>query len=91
MTSKKSNWLIGSTNESALDFFTLAHTAFGFSMAKAGVKMDKTLALAIIWELAEPSLKKAMPEIFPDASGDSALNSITDIIAAGVGHFLGDM
>ena len=64
-----------------MDVFTLGHLATGGALALMGVGPVGAAAFAIGWELLERPLKDALPEIFPHASQDVAVNALWDAAA----------
>ena len=75
-------------NEDAIDRFTLAHAMGGYVMAELGLSWEQTLILSVAWELLEPILKEARPEMFPHPTADSTVNKIADVAATMIGWSL---
>ena len=75
-------------NQPFADRFTLLHLASGFILARLNVSLPHAVALAVIFELAEPSIKENLPQIFPDPSQDSWVNKVGDVLAVALGWWL---
>ncbi len=74
-------------NQFPIDAFTLLHYASGAGMKIVGFSATTALALAVLWEFAEPQLKKRYPSQFPHPSVDSFVNKYFDVIATMVGYY----
>jgi hypothetical protein len=80
---------LGEINYPAFDRFSLAHGFVGAMLGIAGVSGPKALALTIAWELAEPTIKRQAPTIFPRQSLDTPANKLGDGAAWMAGWALG--
>lgn len=74
-------------NQVPIDAFTALHYAGGVGMKVVGLNPPAALALAVLWELAEPPLKQRYPSQFPHPSVDSFANKCFDVIAAMIGYY----
>ena len=54
-------------------------------MGAAGAGLAPTLAVSLLWELAEPSLKASYPASFPSATRDTVANKVGDFASVGAG------
>jgi hypothetical protein len=68
-----------------IDRFTIGHVAWGVMLGLGSVPWWATLGQAVIWELIENPLKRALPQVFPDARPDTFANSFFDIAACMAG------
>jgi len=75
-------------NDLPFDRFTLAHVLVGYLFKTQGVSLGATILISIGWEVIEPTLKEAMPDVFPHAERDSNANKIVDVLAVVVGWTL---
>lgn len=71
----------GEINYPVFDRFTLAHLAIGVFYGLLGLNAWVSLILAVLWEIIENPLKYYFPQVFPNATADSARNSISDTVA----------
>ena len=78
----------GEINHGAFDRFTLVHAAIGAGYALLGLGLGWVVALAILWELAEDTLKAYAPWTFPNATGDTLRNAVVDTLAVIAGWAL---
>jgi hypothetical protein len=68
-----------------VDRYTLGHAALGVMLGLGSVPWWATLGQAVIWELIENPLKRALPQVFPDTRPDTFANSFFDVAACMVG------
>jgi len=73
-------------NVAPIDRYTSAHAGMGVLLARVGVPWWGALLASVGWELAENSLKKARPELFPYSSIDSFWNAAMDTAGVMAGH-----
>jgi len=73
-------------NQNPVDRFTLAHLLAGYAARSIRLTRSQTLMLAIGWEIFEPKLKEAAPQVFPHPSKDSTQNKVFDVIATMIGR-----
>ncbi len=76
---------MGEPNYEPLDAFSALHAAMGGIAGAAGAGLGPTLAVSLVWELAEPSLKRTYPASFPSASRDTLANKVGDFASVGAG------
>ncbi len=77
----------GEVNYGPVDRFTFAHAAAGVGLALADASGPVALAVAIGWEVVEPTLKVKAPALFPYASRDSMTNKVVDVVAVMAGWY----
>lgn len=79
----------GEINGGWVDRFTLVHFCLGVVYAAAGLTWLTAALLALLWEISENPLKKRFPGIFPRATADTPVNSVSDVIALMLGWAAG--
>jgi hypothetical protein len=70
------------------DRFSFAHFFVGLLLGLTPLSYQEIFVIAVVWEVVEYPLKKALPGWFPAPSHDSLRNSIGDVIAWMAGAFL---
>lgn len=78
----------GEKNYPIADRYSALHVVVGGLMGAAEASFGTTLMASILWEAAEPSLKRTMPDLFPKSSIDSPQNKIGDTAAVLFGWWL---
>jgi hypothetical protein len=68
-----------------IDRYTIGHVAWGVMLGLGSVPWWATLGQAVLWEIIENPLKRALPQVFPDARPDTLANSTCDILACMAG------
>ena len=78
--------------QDAVDIYTLVHTLYGYGAKKLGMSNTQIVALAVLYELIEPSIIKYMREDLKlDVWGyESKKNIALDILVAYVGAKIGE-
>ena len=79
-------------DESAVDIYTLVHTMYGYGANKIGMSNTQIVAVALLYELIEPSIIRYMREEMKlDTWGyESKRNIFVDILVAYLGAKLGE-
>ena len=75
-------------NQVDIDKFTLLHIITGHLMREAGFSWQITLALSVMWEAVEPTLKENYPDLFPNPTPDSERNKTVDVLAVMLGWWI---
>jgi hypothetical protein len=81
--------LPGEPNYGFVDRYTPAHMLWGVFLGLSGMSWPLALGLSIAWEVLEHPLKDHLPEMFPNATQDTWMNSVGDIGANMIGYTLG--
>lgn len=76
----------GDGNYAMFDVWTLGHAAFGAGLRYIGATPLEAVSLAVLWEIAEPTLKRSYPKAFPEAQIDSPANKAGDVIGWMAGY-----
>ena len=78
-------------NRAMFDRFTLVHAATGAVLGRLGAPWWVALGVSVVWELAEPTLKRTRPyrDWFPVPSQDSLANTVGDTAGLMSGWYLG--
>lgn len=79
----------GEINGDPIDRFTIGHAAFGYFLGNKGLSFEKTLLIAVGWEVAERVLKNQFPKVFPNPTQDTFANASLDVVAVIGGWKLG--
>jgi hypothetical protein len=79
----------GETNYAPVDAHTFVHAGFGALLGASGVPLSAALAASLVWELAEPDLKRRYANAFPSSTIDSAANKAADTAAVAAGWAMG--
>jgi len=79
-------------DKDAVDFYTLVHMMYGYGAKKIGMSDTQIVALAILYEIIEPSIIRYMREdLNLDVWGyESKKNIAVDIIVAYLGSKLAE-
>ena len=79
-------------DKNAVDFYTFVHMMYGYGAKKVGMSDTQIVALAILYELIEPSIIKYMREdLRLDVWGyESKKNIAVDIAIAYIGSKLAE-
>jgi hypothetical protein len=75
----------GAGTEPLVDRFTIGHVAWGSMLGLAAVPWWLVLGQAVLWELVENPLKRALPQVFPSARSDSFAAAAVDVAAVMAG------
>lgn len=70
------------------DRFTIGHGMVGFLLGLAQVPWWLVLGQAVVWDIVENPLKRALPQVFPDARPDTLPHVLVDISACMAGFGL---
>jgi len=57
-------------------------------MGAAGASGGQALIASLVWEAAEPTMKRSMPEYFPRSTIDTPLNKVGDTASMLFGWWL---
>lgn len=76
-------------NTGIIDRWTVAHLVSGLGMGAMGMTWSEAVAAGAVFELAERMAKERNPEAFPHPRQDSALNTLGDLAAIGIGAWFG--
>jgi len=68
-------------NVAALDPWTLVHFSSGLALGLMEVSLDKAIGVAVGYELGQDLFETSRPE--------RPVNAVMDLVAFGVGHWLG--
>ena len=69
-----------------VDRFTIGHGMVGFLLGLASVPWWATLGAAVLWDVVENPLKRALPKVFPDSRPDTLPHVAIDVAAWMAGY-----
>lgn len=79
------------TNESAVDWWTLAHVATGFVAARVGVPFGWYFLLSVGFEAIEHQMESPSGSpVFGTKRPESRINVATDLVSGVAGYWLGE-
>ena len=64
------------------------HGVVGGLMGAAGASGGQALIASVVWEAAEPTMKRSMPEYFPRSTIDTPQNKVGDTASMLFGWWL---
>ncbi len=78
----------GEGNYPVFDRYSVVHGVVGGMMGLSGISFGTTFAASVLWELAEPTMKRNVPEIFPKSTIDTPQNKVGDTASLLFGWWL---
>lgn len=75
-------------NHVFVDGMSLIHLGVGIAMGLFRIPFVVTMAVAVVWEVAEHALKIQYPHMFMFPSQDTLANASFDVVCAAIGWLL---
>lgn len=80
-------------NVAALDPWTLVHFSSGLALGLMEVSLDRAIGVAVGYELVEQYVERREwgQDLFETSRPERPVNAVMDLVAFGVGHWLGGL